>query len=78
MGSGVSNELGNPDEERNQNADLTVTLNKNATRKKLMNLFELSDAPDAENYFSELNKSISANEVSKETETILLNALEGL
>jgi len=74
MGSGVSNELVTNEEIKKDD----IVLNKNAARKKLMNLFELSDAPDAENYFAELNKSISANEVSKETETILLNALEGL
>jgi len=59
MGSGVSNELVTNEEIKKDD----IVLNKNAARKKLMNLFELSDAPDAENYFAELNKSISANEV---------------
>ena len=77
MGSGVSTENGEPIHQ-DQSVDGTVIIKKNVDRKKLMNLFELSDAPDAENYFASLNKSISSNEVSRETETLLLTALDGL
>ena len=77
MGSGVSTEQDSYDGGDN-NIEPTVIIKKNVDRKKLMNLFELSDAPDAENYFAQLNKSISTNDVSKETETLLLTALDGL